>query len=81
MPCDEVNKKLLKIVRNTATAIAYREEEPLRVECTAFLDAIAGRQAPPSDAAEGIRVLKVLNASRTAMESGAAVELTAEAAE
>ncbi len=71
----------IPVVRKAdGTAISYRQEEPLRVECTAFLDAIAGRQAPPSDAAEGIRVLKVLNASCDAMERGAAVELAAAAA-
>jgi UDP-2-acetamido-3-amino-2,3-dideoxy-glucuronate N-acetyltransferase len=68
----------IPVVRKAnGTPIPYKEEEPLRVECTAFLDAVAGRKDPPSDAAEGIRVLRVLNASEEAMESGEAVTLAA----
>ena len=68
----------IPVVRKAnGTPIPYKEEEPLRVECTAFLDAVAGRKDPPSDAAEGIKVLRVLNASEEAMESGEAVTLAA----
>ena len=69
----------IPVVRKAnGTPIPYEEQEPLRVECAAFLDAVAGRKDPPSDAAEGIRVLRVLNASGEAMESGEAVMLAAE---
>ena len=69
----------IPVVRKAnGTPIPYEGQEPLRVECAAFLDAVAGRKDPPSDAAEGIRVLRVLNASGEAMESGEAVMLAAE---
>lgn len=58
-----------------AEAIPYEEAEPLRRECQAFLDAIAGRAAPPSDAAEGIRVLSVLDACQRSILTGAKVTL------
>ncbi len=58
-----------------AESIPYDATEPLRRECVAFLDAVRGRCAPPSDAAEGIRVLRVLNACQKALESGMPVQL------
>ena len=68
----------IPVVRKAnGTPIPYEDEEPLHVECAAFLDAVAGRRDPPSDAAEGIRVLRVLNASCDAMESGDTVALAA----
>lgn len=59
-----------------ATPISYADTEPLRGECEAFLDAIANNTVPPSDAAEGIRVLRVLDACRRAIESGQPIHLT-----
>lgn len=58
-----------------AEAIPFGEAEPLRRECETFLAAIAGDAHPPSDAAEGIRVLRVLDACQRALESGARVTL------
>jgi UDP-2-acetamido-3-amino-2,3-dideoxy-glucuronate N-acetyltransferase len=56
-------------------AIAFTESEPLRNECQAFLDAIDGVSEPPSDAAEGIRVLKVLEACQQSILQGTAIVL------
>jgi len=49
--------------------------EPLRRECETFLAALRGGPMPPSDAAEGIRVLTVLDACQRALEARAAIEL------
>ena len=49
--------------------------EPLKRECETFLAALRGGPAPPSDAAEGIRVLTVLDACQRALESRAPVDL------
>ena len=59
-----------------AEAIAVEEAEPLRLECQHFLDCIAGRLTPRTDAEEGLRVLQVLAASEQSMSSGHAVNLS-----
>lgn len=58
-----------------ARPIPHADDEPLKSECQAFLDAIAGRQAPPSDGAEGVRVLRVLDACQRSLVSGQPVGL------
>ena len=55
--------------------VAFAESEPLRNECQAFLDAIDGHARPRSDAAEGIRVLRVLDACQQSIVQGAALDL------
>ncbi|MDA0231697.1 MAG: Gfo/Idh/MocA family oxidoreductase [Proteobacteria bacterium] len=55
--------------------IFFAESEPLRNECQAFLDAVSGTSRPPSDAAEGIRVLRVLDACQQSILQGQAVDL------
>jgi UDP-2-acetamido-3-amino-2,3-dideoxy-glucuronate N-acetyltransferase len=55
--------------------VAFTESEPLRNECEAFLAAIDGTTQPPSDAAEGIRVLKVLDACQQSILQGKPMEL------
>jgi len=69
----------LSIISKAAPeAVAFDASEPLRNECQAFLDAIDGKSHPPSDAAEGIRVLRVLDACQRSILSGAAIDLDAE---
>ena len=63
------------ISKADAEPMAYADGEPLRIECQAFLDAVAGRSTPPSDAAEGIRVLTVLDACQRAITGRSTVEL------
>ena len=58
-----------------AEALAYDEDEPLRAECQAFLDAVTGRSAPPSDAREAINVLRVLDASQRSINTAEPVLL------
>jgi len=55
--------------------LTFAESEPLRNECEAFLGAIGGTAHPPSDAAEGIRVLKVLDACQQSILQGRPTEL------
>ena len=58
-----------------AEPIAYEAGEPLRRECEAFLASIVGGTPPPSDAAEGLRVLRVLDACQRSIASGERVAL------
>lgn len=45
--------------------------EPLRLECQHFLDCMASGRTPRTDGHEGLRVLRVLNASQKSLENGA----------
>jgi len=47
--------------------------EPLRTECQHFLDSIEKNQAPRSDGADGLRVVKVLEAGSKSLASGGAL--------
>jgi UDP-2-acetamido-3-amino-2,3-dideoxy-glucuronate N-acetyltransferase len=48
--------------------VVVPEAEPLREECRHFLDCSAQRSAPRSDGAEGLRVLRVLQAAQASLE-------------
>lgn len=51
--------------------------EPLRAECQHFLNCLQSRTAPLSDGAEGLRVLRVLEACERALHNeGAALEVS-----
>lgn len=50
-------------------SIAVLEAEPLRAECQHFLDCCRTRQQPRTDAAEGLRVLRVLQAAQHSLEA------------
>ncbi len=58
-----------------AEPISFGGGEPLRGECEAFLAAVRGEGDPPSDAAEGLRVLRVLDACSRSIATGQRVEL------
>jgi UDP-2-acetamido-3-amino-2,3-dideoxy-glucuronate N-acetyltransferase len=45
--------------------------EPLRAECEHFLDCVESRTSPVSDGAEGLRVLRVLDACQRSLLNGA----------
>ncbi|CAK8722743.1 UDP-2-acetamido-3-amino-2, 3-dideoxy-D-glucuronate N-acetyltransferase [Candidatus Electrothrix laxa] len=51
-----------------AELIPVEQDEPLRAECAHFLECIASSQQPRTDGAEGLRVLKVLNACQASLE-------------
>ncbi|KAF0116756.1 MAG: 2 3 4 5-tetrahydropyridine-2 6-dicarboxylate N-acetyltransferase [Rhodospirillaceae bacterium] len=59
-----------------AVPVPVVAEEPLRLECRHFLECIAGRLTPRTDGAEGLRVLKVLDAAERSMATGVPVPLT-----
>ncbi len=53
-----------------------RMEEPLRAECRHFLECIARGQSPKTDGREGLRVLRVLQASQESLDrNGATITL------
>jgi UDP-2-acetamido-3-amino-2,3-dideoxy-glucuronate N-acetyltransferase len=58
-----------------AEPIPYETVEPLRREVETFLAAVAGGPKPPSDAREGIAVLRVLDACQRALASGHPVDM------
>lgn len=77
---DDVNKQLLLYdqrvdlhagqpipIKGEGQAIAFGSEEPLRLECQAFLDAIQTRQQPLTDGHSGLQVLKVLQAAQRSL--------------
>jgi len=47
--------------------VAFGPEEPLRLECQAFLEALATRRAPRTDGRSGLRVLQVLQAAQRSL--------------
>jgi UDP-2-acetamido-3-amino-2,3-dideoxy-glucuronate N-acetyltransferase len=58
-----------------ARPVPLDPSEPLRFECQHFLDCVSGRARPVTDGAEGLAVLRVLDAAQRSMESGLAVSL------
>jgi UDP-2-acetamido-3-amino-2,3-dideoxy-glucuronate N-acetyltransferase len=58
-------------VKAEGEAVELEPGEPLRAECQHFLDCIESRTSPVSDGAEGLRVLRVLDACQRAMLNGA----------
>lgn len=89
---DDVNKRLVLYdqrvewqegqpipVRHDGTEVPYPQDEPLRLECEAFLRAIATREPPLTDGASGLRVLRVLQAAqRSLVTNGQPVHLPIE---
>lgn len=54
-------------VRGDGQEIAFPGDEPLRLECRAFLEAIEHRQPPLTDGHSGLNVLKVLQAAQRSL--------------
>ncbi|NQV81111.1 MAG: oxidoreductase, partial [Alphaproteobacteria bacterium] len=52
------------------------QDEPLKLECAHFLECIVTRRTPRTDGAEGVAVLRVLDAAERSMTSGHPVSLT-----
>lgn len=61
-----------------AQPILVDEDEPLKLECKHFLDCIETGQTPRTDAHEGLRVLRVLDAAQRSMETGKTISFTAQ---
>jgi UDP-2-acetamido-3-amino-2,3-dideoxy-glucuronate N-acetyltransferase len=61
----------LPVPRQTSeTTLFIEETEPLKLECEHFLTCIRERQQPLTDGENGLRVLKVLEASQASLERG-----------
>ncbi len=56
-----------------AKEVPFGDDEPLRAECSAFIEAIATRRAPLTDGRSGLAVLRVLARCQESLERGGAV--------
>lgn len=66
-------------IKGDGQEIDYPDDEPLRRECQALLDAIGSRVAPVTDGQSGLRVLCVLQAAqRSLVMNGEMVKLPIE---
>ncbi len=66
-------------IKGDGQIINYPDDEPLRRECQAFLDAVGSRVAPVTDGQSGLRVLRVLQAAqRSLVMNGEIVKLPIE---
>lgn len=54
-------------VKGEGEVVSFAPDEPLRLECQAFLAAIATRQPPITDGESGLQVLKVLQAAQRSL--------------
>lgn len=54
-------------IKGVGESVLFSDEEPLRAECQAFLDAIATRKPPITDGESGVRVLQVLQAAQRSL--------------
>jgi len=65
----EWKNRIPTAVKADGEVVELADREPLRAECQHFLDCMDSRTAPVSDGAEGLRVLRVLNACQRALHS------------
>ncbi|MCK6626356.1 MAG: Gfo/Idh/MocA family oxidoreductase [Anaerolineae bacterium] len=54
-------------IKGQGEDVPFAQDEPLRLECQAFLEAITTRRPPITDGASGQRVLKVLQAAQRSL--------------
>jgi predicted dehydrogenase len=54
-------------IKGNGDEVAFGEEEPLRLECEAFLEAIQTRRPSVTDGRSGLRVLQVLQAAQRSL--------------
>jgi UDP-2-acetamido-3-amino-2,3-dideoxy-glucuronate N-acetyltransferase len=67
----EWKNRIPTAVKADAEVVALDPREPLKAECQHFLDCVEFRSSPISNGAEGLRVLKVLDACQRAISNGA----------
>jgi UDP-2-acetamido-3-amino-2,3-dideoxy-glucuronate N-acetyltransferase len=60
--------------RSEGQVIALPPVEPLRLECSHFLECISTRQTPKTDGENGVRVLRILNASERSLKNHGQVQ-------
>ena len=67
-------------VKGNGDEVAFAQDEPLRLECQAFLHAMATRQPPLTDGRSGLNVLRVLQtAQRSLIMNGEVMTLPIDA--
>jgi len=66
----EWNNNAPQAIKGEGKTITVPQEEPLRAECSHFLECMTTRNIPRTDGAEGLRVLQVLNSCQKSLESG-----------
>ncbi|MGA8151663.1 MAG: Gfo/Idh/MocA family oxidoreductase [Terriglobales bacterium] len=69
----EWKNRIPTAIKAEAEIVDLDSVEPLRAECQHFLQSLESRSTPLSDGAEGLRVLRVLDACQRAFHSGAVV--------
>lgn len=67
----EWKNRIPTAVKAKGEIVDLESGEPLRAECQHFLDCVASRTSPVSDGAEGLRVLRVLDACQRSLTNGA----------
>ena len=73
----EWKNRIPTAVKAQGEVVELEELEPLRAECQHFLDSVEFRTTPVSDGAEGLRVLRVLDACQRALgNEGGALEIS-----
>jgi UDP-2-acetamido-3-amino-2,3-dideoxy-glucuronate N-acetyltransferase len=60
--------------RSEGQVVSLPPLEPLRLECLHFLECISTRQTPNTDGENGVRVLRILNASERSLKSHGQVQ-------
>lgn len=74
----EWRNRIPTAVKAEGEVVKLEQGEPLRAECQHFLDCVQSRKTPVSDGAEGLRVLRVLDACQRALQNGpVAIEVSA----
>ena len=66
----EWRNRIPTAVKAEGEIVGLDSSEPLRTECQHFLDCIGSRTSPVSNGAEGLRVLRVLDACQRALQNG-----------
>jgi len=66
----EWKNRIPTAVKAKGEVVDLEEREPLRAECQHFLDCVESRTAPVTNGAEGLRVLRILDACQRALHNG-----------
>ena len=66
----EWKNRIPTAVKADAEIVVLNDREPLRQECQHFIDCVETRTSPVSNGAEGLRVLRVLDACQRALRNG-----------
>lgn len=54
-------------IRGAGEIVSFSDQEPLRLECQAFIEAMVSRKPPLTDGESGLRVLQVLQAAQRSL--------------